>query len=91
MGTQHGIRIPTPEQVEALRSLGALATTRADVVRLQTLLPSRSLAERLSATDRILLRQLQSLQREGLETEGIAILRLWGAGHIILAAERRAA
>jgi hypothetical protein len=85
------IVVPTTEQVDALEAFAALAKARADLVQLHALVPTPSLASRLSAADHVLVRQYESLLKQGQGLEAAAVLALYRARPVRRAGEHRAA
>lgn len=83
--------VPTPAQLDALDRFAALARARADLVRLYAFWPTSSLYTRLIAADHVLVRQYEQLLMTGQGLEAAAVLGLYHAPHVRLAAERRAA
>lgn len=83
--------VPSEEQMQALNAFGALAAARADLTRLYMLLPTPSLASRLTAADYVLVRQYEDLVMNGQGLEAAAILALHRAPHAPVTPQRRVA
>ena len=83
--------VPAVGQLDALEAFAELAKSRAHLNRLYALWPAPSLAMRLAAADFVLVRRYESLVRDGLGVEAAAILGLYHASYVRLAADRRAA
>ncbi len=83
--------VPAVGQLDALDAFAELAKSRAHLNRLHALWPAPSLTMRLAAADFVLVRRYGSLVREGLGAEAAAILSLYHASYVRLAADRRAA